>query len=410
MNEPTETIQTMNCFTTLTGFFCSLTLMATVQAQKIDRNAAVKKGNAIKAEAGQKSKAALRKATQSPAVLLDVVGYYMGGKTNAEGRFEAEFLIEREGEDKDQWPTITLTGELYREICEGLNQYHRVALNLADGHAEPMAVLQRKDRGAEEKDWDAAYERLLERPAIRDKILGSGATKEQVIEFLKKQAVAKKGKGKGRMKANMKPGARQGSYHFYSIVIGRLRSKDVELGEMELDVDYVISDRPEVNAGLIGERVKMVGVAGGFLDNLLRIKRGQTLKVRTGDFNPETNTLGFGYKFQVLERTAPFKPGDFGIPPEAFRGFRGELAGKIVEAAGYEVLLEVDESKPSVSSDAPDAKSIHGKRVRIAGFYGQHGDAFADLHEGDRIRVSVAHRNPQSDALNVTDHLARVEQ
>ncbi len=33
--------------------------------------------------------------------------------------------------------------------------------------------------------------------------------------------------------------------------------------------------------------------------------------VRTGDFNADKQQLGFGYKFQVLERTVPFEPEDF---------------------------------------------------------------------------------------------------
>lgn len=384
----------------LVGLFCSFTLIVQMHAQKIDRKTAVKKGKVISGQPIEKSTS-----------LLDMVGYYLGGKTNADGKFEATFLIERKGEDKDNWPTVTVTGNQYRELYKGLDRYHRVALNLAEGHNEPPTSNNGVNAGAEQQDWDAEYERLMKQPAMRNKILQRGATKERVIEFLKKQAEGKNGKGKTneRKKTNVKPGARKGSVKFYSIVIGRLRSKDIELGELEIDVDYVISDPSQINADLVGERVRLVGVAGQFLDSLLQIRRGETIKVRTGDFNPSTKVLGFGYKFQVLERTAPFKPGDFGVPPDEFRGFRGELVGKIVEAAGYEVLLDVQKSNPANDSKAADADCILGNRIRIAGFYGQHSDAFADLHEGDMIRVSVGHRNTESDALNVTDLLERVE-
>ena len=50
-------------------------------------------------------------------------------------------------------------------------------------------------------------------------------------------------------------------------------TKDSELGEMEIDVDYVISENPKVNAELVGQRVRMEGVSGQYLDSLLRIKR-----------------------------------------------------------------------------------------------------------------------------------------
>jgi hypothetical protein len=395
------------------GLFCSLALNATLQAQEIDREAIVKKGKGTKAEAAQKRKAAFRKVKKPSAPLLDVVGYYMGSKTNSDGKFEAYFLIEEEGEDKDNWPTITFTGDQYAAFCEGLTKYHRVALNLIEGHGRSTVNLEQKNSDNMEKDWDAAYERLLKQPAFRNKILQSGANKEQVIEFLKKQAAEKNGKGKikgkGRMNLKGKPGARPGSLKFYSIVIGRLTSKDIELGEMVIDVDYVINDKSQFNAELVGKRISLVGVSGPFLDNLLQIKRGETIKVRTGDYNPRTKVLGFGYKFQVLERTPPFNPGDFGIPPREFRGFDGELVGIIVEAAGYEVLLDVQESKPSDKSKAENPESILGNRIRIAGFYGQHTDAFPDLQEGDRIRVSVHHRSPKSDAVNVTDLLKKVE-
>lgn len=264
-------------------------------------------------------------------------------------------------------------------------------------------------KGEQSVDWNAEYEKLLANPTARRWIDKKGATKEEVIEFLKQQAASKSGKGKSKSRMKLKPGSRKGSFNFYALVIGSLKSKDLELGELEIDVDYVIHGKPEINAELIGKRVKLVGVSGRYLDALLQIKRGETIKVRTGDYNPETNVLGFGYKFHVLERTAPFQPGDFGVPPAEFRGFSGELTGKIVEAAGYEVLLEVQESVPSARNRAKDAAGIVGKRVRIAGFYNEHADAYADLRQGDRIRVSVVHRNTESDAIDVTDKLETVK-
>lgn len=278
--------------------------------------------------------------------------------------------------------------------------------------AKLAATMGLKDLGQENAnddvvDWDAEYEELLKKPAIRQKIENSGATKEQVIKFLQKEAAAKSGQSKPRMKG--KPGARKGSVNFYAIVIGKLRSKDIEFGELEMDVDYVLSEANWAKKDLVGQRVRLVGVAGAFLDNLLSIKRGQTIKVRTGDFNPETKVLGFGYKFQVLEQTAPFKPEEFGVPPQDFRGFHGELVGKVVEALGYEVLLEVQASNPAADNKAKDPQSILGKRIRVAGFYNKHADAFASLHEADKIRVSVVHRNLESDSLTVTEKLESVE-
>lgn len=272
-----------------------------------------------------------------------------------------------------------------------------------------------KDRKMQKAiDWDAAYEKLLtSNPALREKVEGGGATKEQVIGWLKQKSGADTRKDKsGSKAASGKEGVSGGSVNFYAIVIGRLRTKDIELGEFTLEVDHVSSmyGNRWVKDEIVGKTIRVTGVAGQFLDNLLQIKRGETLKFRSGSYIADSDTLAFGPKFHVLERAAPFKPNDYGIPPSDFRGFTGELTGKIVEAAGYEVLLQVSAIQPTGDSKAANDHSILGHRVRIVGFYNQHRDAFADLHEDDTIRVTVAHPNPQHDELHVTDILQKVEE
>ena len=59
-------------------------------------------------------------------------------------------------------------------------------------------------------DWDAEYEKLMANPAARQKINNRGATKEQVIEFLKSQAAAKSGKSNGKGGMGVKPGSKEG--------------------------------------------------------------------------------------------------------------------------------------------------------------------------------------------------------
>jgi hypothetical protein len=264
-----------------------------------------------------------------------------------------------------------------------------------------------KSQQEQPKDMDAYGEEL------KTAVESGKMTKEQAIKAWSQamagtknaKATAKPAKGKMGSKTGVRPGA----FNFYAIVIGRLRSKDIELGDIEIDVDYVISERAKVNQELIGNRIKLVGISGAFLDNLLQIKRGETIKIRTGDYDPDKKVLGFGYKFQVLERTPPFKPEDFGVPPKEFRGFDGQLTGKIIESAGYEVVMEPTEIKPSSENKAGQPESIKGKRIRVAGFYNQHSDLYADLHEGDTIRLNVSHRNPASDSLQVTDQLEKLE-
>ncbi len=261
------------------------------------------------------------------------------------------------------------------------------------------------------EDWDADYEKLLkDNPVIREKVESGDATKAQVIEFLKGKMGAADTKGAKPGSNGTKTAGRKRGSNFYALVIGKLKSKDIEIGELEIEVDYVISERTQLNQDLVGQRLKLVGVSGKFLDDLLPIKRGETIKVRTGSYDAAKNQLGFGYKFQVLERTDPFEPSAFGVPPEQFRGFNGTLTGKILESAGYEVLLEVAKAEPSASSDAEDEGSIVGSRLRIAGFFDQHKNAYDELKQGDKIRVSVAHPNIKSDAMTVTGLLEKIDE
>ena len=261
------------------------------------------------------------------------------------------------------------------------------------------------------KDWDSAYEKLLkDNPVIREKVESGDATKAQVIEFLKGKMGAADTKGAKPGANGTKTAGRKRGSNFYALVIGKLKSKDIEIGELEIEVDYVISGRSQLNQDLVGQRLKLVGVSGKFLDDLLPIKRGETIKVRTGSYDAAKNQLGFGYKFQVLERTDPFEPSAFGVPPEQFRGFNGTLTGKILESAGYEVLLEVAKAEPSASSDAEDEGSIVGSRLRIAGFFDQHKDAYDELKQGYKIQVSVSHPNIKSDAMTVTGLLEKIDE
>ena len=259
----------------------------------------------------------------------------------------------------------------------------------------------------EDIDWDAVYNKCLKsQPALRKKIESGGATKEQVIAWLKQKSGKQNGNGKTGSKSD-----NGGRVNFYAVVIGRLRSKDIELGEFTFEVDFVTSmyGNRWVKDKIVGRRIRVTGVSGPFIDKLLQIKRGDTLKVRSGSYIAAENTLTFGPKFHVLERTTPFKPENFGVPPKEFRGFQGELTGTIVEAAGYEVLMSVSAHEPGDENRAAKPDSILKKRVRIVGFYGQHRTLFEDLHEGDTIRVGVAHSNPTYDEFSVTDLLKKIE-
>ena len=213
-----------------------------------------------------------------------------------------------------------------------------------------------------------------------------------------KAAVAKMG-GKGMMKKGA-------SDSFYSIVIGRLKTKDIELGEFTMQVDYVTSiygDRRKKDQ-IMGKTVKVVGLSGPWLDKLLLIKRGETLKLRSGTLTGLTITLS--PKATVLERAAPFDPSTYPIPPETFRGFRGVVVGKVVSKSeqGYDLTLritKVEKADPDSRAAKPDA--VVGRLMNMQGFYnGAYREKFDDLRIGDVVRVGAAHRVPEIDALEVT--------
>ena len=94
--------------------------------------------------------------------------------------------------------------------------------------------------------------------------------------------------GKGKNDKSLKGKNKSGDSGFYAIVIGRLKTKDIELAEFTMDVDYVSSmyGNRWVKDEIIGKTVTVKGVSGPFLDQLLQIGRGKTLRVRSSRYNP----------------------------------------------------------------------------------------------------------------------------
>ena len=77
------------------------------------------------------SLASKEKTKRSANSVLEVSAYYLGGKTNSDGVFEADFLIEEEGIPKDEWSRVTFTGNNFRDSFSSYKQYQKVSLDLA---------------------------------------------------------------------------------------------------------------------------------------------------------------------------------------------------------------------------------------------------------------------------------------
>ena len=82
-----------------------------------------------KPQVSKRKKSESKQASELP---LNITGYYMG-ETNDDGEFEAVFLIEFPDLDKDDWPTVTFTGEQFRAAFANLTLYQRATFNLAEG-------------------------------------------------------------------------------------------------------------------------------------------------------------------------------------------------------------------------------------------------------------------------------------
>ncbi len=77
------------------------------------------------------SLASKEKTQRSANSVLEVSAYYLGGKTNSDGVFEASFLIEEEGMPKDEWSRVRFTGNNFRDSFSSYNKYQKVNLDLA---------------------------------------------------------------------------------------------------------------------------------------------------------------------------------------------------------------------------------------------------------------------------------------
>ena len=257
-----------------------------------------------------------------------------------------------------------------------------------------------------QSDLDALGQRL--KAAVKN---GEMTVKEAVTTYQKAAAAAGiKLDGKGKGKRGGKGKGNNDS--FYAIVIGRLKSKDIELGEFSMEVEYVTSiygDR-KLKDTIIGKRVKVVGVSGPWLDKLLLMKRGQTLKLRSGTLTG--TTISLSPKATVLERAEPFDPETYPVPPEDFRGFQGVVTAKIESKSdqGYDMTLRVSKVERTLEGNqAKKPESIVGRLMDMQGFYnGEYRATFEDLRIGDTIRVGAAHRVPETDVLEVIQELKKV--
>jgi len=120
---------------------------------------AVKNGEMSKEEAIAKYNKALASGTiesleknQEDESLLTLNGFFLGGKEDDDGQYQASFIIASKSTDKSEWPRITFTGKRFESQFRDLRKRDAVLINLGEGTAKKMA----DGKGAEKKGKSVA--------------------------------------------------------------------------------------------------------------------------------------------------------------------------------------------------------------------------------------------------------------
>jgi hypothetical protein len=156
----------------------------------------------------------------------------------------------------------------------------------------------------------------------------------------------------------------EGMQRFNGMLVGRLAKKDVEKGTFVINVDVVPrvwrNSKAEDPKSIVGKNVEVDGVFGKWLDVLLLVKEGETLECEAR--HDGGNKLTF--PGELLRKAAPYKAEDYPILPEAFRGFNGSVAARIVrkDTEMLEMIIEVDRVIDTWKGNkAKKPESIKGK-------------------------------------------------
>jgi hypothetical protein len=200
-----------------------------------------------------------------------------------------------------------------------------------------------------------------------------------------------------------------GVNRFNGMLVGRLVNKDVEKGTFIINVDAVPrvwrNSKATAPKQLVGKNIQMEGVTGKWLDVLLLVNNGETLEVEARHDDGDKLT----FPGEMLRKVAPYNASDYPTLPEAFRGFSGAVAAKIVkkDPEQFELIIAVNRVIETFKNNqAKDPRSIEGKQLMLAGFWNRK-DAYHGLKVGDNIEVGMQHIGRQSDHMNIHEFVRK---
>jgi hypothetical protein len=156
---------------------------------------------------------------------------------------------------------------------------------------------------------------------------------------------------------------------------------------------------------LIGKNIAIDGVSGKFLDVLLLAREGETLELAVR----HEGGNGLTFPGELFRKAAPFKPEDYPVLPDGFRGFSGAVSAKIVKKSSekLEFIIEVDGILDTWKKNkAEQPESVKGKQLMLTGFW-RKKETFHGLKVGDRIEVGLQHNQPLSDHLTLAEFVRK---
>ncbi|MFN9717339.1 MAG: M56 family metallopeptidase [Planctomycetota bacterium] len=198
---------------------------------------------------------------------------------------------------------------------------------------------------------------------------------------------------------------------FRGMLIGQLLDRDIERGTFTVKVDYVArvweNNKARNPRSAVGHTLRVDGVTGKWIDQLLLIKPGETMEFEAQHRGGKTLT----FPGEWLKKVAPFRAEDHPVPPEGFRGFAGVIVGNVERkhTESRELIVRVKSVPETFERNrAKQADEVVGKQIVLAGFWAKMSAPFEALQVGDTIRAGVLHRVAQSDHLTVAEFAERV--